>query len=217
MYYIDDMYMSRVLIVFTRNLLEGKVKTRIAKKLGDETALAVYRHLLENTMKLTSAINADIQVAVYYSEFIEKVDQWPAKIRKERQKGDDLGMRMGNAMSHELSQNAKQVCIIGCDVLNLSENMIHTAFSLLKSYDVVIGPASDGGYYLLGMNNFHNGLFERLKWGTNTVLNDTIHRIESLGMSYVLLPELNDVDEVQDIPDAIIYKIKQIPNDDETH
>ena len=209
--------MNRVLIVFTRNPLKGKVKTRIAKKLGDETALAVYRHLLENTMKLTTCINSDIQVAVYYSEFIDQADQWPGKIKKELQKGDDLGMRMGHAMSYEFSHNAQHVCIIGSDVFNLNESTINSAFDLLTSHDVVIGPASDGVYYLLGMNNYHNELFEGFKWGSNTVLNNTIQRIENLGMRYVLLPELNDVDEVQDIPDEIFNKIKHFPNDAETN
>ena len=209
------MYMSRVLIVFTRNLIKGKVKTRIAKKLGDETAFAVYRYLLKNIMKLTTNIKSDIQVSVYYSEFIDKADHWPGNIRKELQKGDDLGTRMGHALSHEFSHNKQQVCIIGSDVFNLDESIIHSAFDLLSSHDVVIGPASDGGYYLLGMNNYHKELFEGFNWGSNSILSDTIKRIESLAMGYVLLPELNDVDEVQDIPAEIVNKIKQNTNDTE--
>jgi len=194
---------KKALIIFARNPELGKCKTRLAKTIGDENALDIYKTLLQHTATIATGVKAD--QFVYYSEHIHKNDTWnDTTFRKKLQQGDDLGERMRHAFSDLFQNNYEKVIIIGSDILDLTTNIINDAYSQLEHHDVVIGPAKDGGYYLLGMKTLHANLFENKSWGTATVLNDSLKNLEN--KSVHLLEELNDIDTFEDIKDYPQFK-----------
>ena len=187
-----------LLMIFIKNPVKGKVKTRLAKTIGDEKALHVYHKLLEYTQKITSSISADKML--FYSEFIDSTDAWSSELfYKEVQTGDVLGERMSSAFQLAFSKNYKKVIIIGSDCIDLMANHVDEAFKLLQEKDMVIGPAKDGGYYLLGMKTLHQTLFLNKKWSSSTVYSDTIDSVRSLNLSFGVLEELSDIDEEKDL------------------
>ncbi|MFL0095080.1 TIGR04282 family arsenosugar biosynthesis glycosyltransferase [Tenacibaculum maritimum] len=189
---------KNLLLIFTRNPELGKVKTRLAKAVGNETALTIYKFLLDKTKKVTQNLNCD--KAVYYSVQIRNHDIWEEKnYQKKLQKGEDLGIRMHNAFQEAFENNYEKVLIIGSDLYDLTPNHIHEAFDKLNSNEVVIGPAKDGGYYLLGMKKLIPSIFKNKNWGTSSVRRDTLKDLEKVNVH--LLEPLNDVDLIEDIED----------------
>lgn len=186
---------KNALIIFTRKPELGKVKTRLAKGVGDEKALEVYIHLLKHSAKISSQVDAEKQV--WYTNSIEKKDIWNDKIFKKYTQADgDLGNKMKNAFFSNFRNAFEKVVIIGTDLLDIDTNLIKKAFEHLEHYDVVIGPAEDGGYYLLGMNHFIPEVFEDVEWSTSKVLDQTLDKLEH--KSVMLLDEKNDIDYKED-------------------
>ena len=233
---IDKNTAENALIIFIKNPQLGKVKTRLAKTVGDEKALEIYLELSkitrENCQMLSQKTQllrgqSAIQPYVFYSDFINKNDDWSNDIfEKAVQSGDDLGDRMSNAFTFIL-QNYAKACIIGSDCPTLSTAILEAAFESLDNHDFVVGPSTDGGYYLLGMNvntppqysGFQDTLpkseipipkstpphlspweylFENMVWSTENVLSETLKRIKAQHKTVALLPELTDVDEEKD-------------------
>lgn len=187
---------KNLILIFTRNPELGKVKTRLAKTVGDESALNIYKFLLQHTEKVIRTIDAD--KAVYYSVKVRDHDLWSnTNYTKFQQEGIDLGERMLNAFKNAFKQNYDKVIIVGSDLFDLHEKHVNNAFEALDTNDVVIGPAEDGGYYLLGMKSLHAQVFKNKAWGTETVFNDTIEDLKN--ESVFLLDVLNDVDTYDDI------------------
>lgn len=182
------------LIIFIKNAQLGKVKTRLAATVGDEAALAIYNKLCLYTKSI--AMRSESNNYVFYSNFIEEEGIWDS-FNKRLQKGDDLGERMKNAFE-EVSTSFTKTIIIGSDCATLSEEILNLAFQLLENQDVVIGPAEDGGYYLLGMKKVFPCLFENIEWSSDSVLTKTIEAVEKLQLKYALLPTLSDIDTEQD-------------------
>ena len=187
---------KNLLLIFTRNPELGKAKTRLAKTVGDETALEIYKFLLDKTKEVTSNLSCD--KAVYYSVKVRENDIWNSDVfQKHQQEGEDLGIRMLNAFKDGFERGYEKVMIIGSDLYDLTPNHINDAFSKLDTNDVVIGPAEDGGYYLLGMKTLQPAIFKNKKWGTATVRKDTLNDLHKVSVH--LLEELNDVDVFDDI------------------
>ncbi len=187
-----------LLLIFTRNPELGKCKTRLAETLGDETALEIYNFLLRHTVSVTENLNAARQV--WYSEEIWDDDIWDdAFYDKRLQKGDHLGVRMANAFQEGFASNYERIIIIGSDMFDLKQKDLDNAFAQLKENDFVIGPAEDGGYYLLGMKTFKSELFRDKQWGSKTVLEDSLENLRN--EKFVILEERNDVDVYEDIKD----------------
>jgi rSAM/selenodomain-associated transferase 1 len=190
--------LSRLLLIFVKNPQPGKVKTRLARTIGDARALEVYRQLLKHTVQITREVQAD--KAVFYTEFIEDQDIWPDDLyQKYLQQGDDLGQRMQQAFSQAFGQGYDQVAIIGSDCPQLTTAIIQEAFTALQTNQVVIGPAADGGYYLLGMRTLIPELFAGKKWSSPSVLPDTLTDLQRLQLLYYKLPILHDVDQEEDL------------------
>lgn len=187
------------LIIFVKNPVLGKVKTRLAKDIGDEAALRVYKSLLERTREVVSGL--DVTKLLYYSDEVNELDEWSNEsYKKEVQLQDDnLGARMEAAMHDTFLEGNDKVVIIGSDCPAISEQHLNEAFSILGDHDVVIGPATDGGYYLLGMKKVHKELFQHNKWSSTHVLEYTQDVAGQLGLSYKLLEELSDIDEMKDL------------------
>jgi rSAM/selenodomain-associated transferase 1 len=187
---------KNLLLVFTRNPALGKVKTRLAKTVGDKTALEIYTFLLERTRDIAAKVSAD--KAVYYSVKVRENDIWDATIfQKHLQVGEDLGIRMLHAFKNGFETGYEKVLIIGSDLYDLTAETIENAFIALENNEVVIGPAEDGGYYLLGMNSLEEKVFKNKDWGTETVRKDTLEDLKD--KKVFLLGELNDVDVFEDI------------------
>jgi rSAM/selenodomain-associated transferase 1 len=187
---------KNLLLVFTRNPTLGKVKTRLAKTVGDKTALEIYTFLLEKTRDIAAKVTAD--KAVYYSVKIRENDIWDATIfQKHQQVGEDLGIRMLHAFKNGFETGYEKVLIIGSDLYDLTADTIANAFLALDKNDLVIGPAEDGGYYLLGMNSLEEKVFKNKDWGTATVRKDTLEDLKD--KKVFLLAPLNDVDVFEDI------------------
>jgi len=187
---------NKALLIFIKNPELGKAKTRIAKTVGDEKALQVYLELLKHTRKVATQVEANRYL--FYSQFIDRNDDWDnALFDKKLQAKLDLGARMSAAFQKAFEGNEK-VVIIGSDCASLNIEMIKQAFQALETDDFVIGPAEDGGYYLLGMNNFQPVVFQNIEWSTEQVLPRTIEHIIDLDATYTLLPTLSDIDYWED-------------------
>ncbi len=192
-----------LLIVFVKNLIPGHVKTRLAKDIGIDGALDVYKYLIEHTYEATKEL--DCSKAVFYSEYIEIEDIWDTdEYKLFVQKGPDLGDRMLNAFKHAFDKGFEKAVIIGTDCWELSDEVIEEAFEKLDENDVVIGPATDGGYYLIGMNKLYPGLFHDKKYSHDNVLKDVLTEIGQMDAEFHLLPELSDIDTFQDLKDSDI-------------
>ena len=192
-----------LIIIFTRNPELGKCKTRLAKTIGDENALRVYKMLLQHTRSVIENLNCD--KAVYYSVKVREDDLWDAKVyQKHQQEGTDLGERMLNAFVNAFENGYTNVVIVGSDLYDLTPKHLEDAFTALDTNDVVIGPALDGGYYLLGMKKAHVSVFKNKKWGTDTVFKDTVDDLNNATVCY--LEKLNDIDVFDDIKDYDIFK-----------
>jgi hypothetical protein len=187
---------NNALIIFTRNPELGKVKTRLAKAIGDEKALQVYNDLLQHTMEQTRDLDCDKYV--FYDTTIIENDIWDNEFyQKKPQTEGDLGNRMHAAFEELLAMGYKRCVIIGSDLFDIQTIDIKHAFHALDYNEVIIGPAKDGGYYLLGLKKMNPTLFQNKQWGTPSVLVDTLNSV-SLHHVY-LLKVLNDIDTIEDL------------------
>lgn len=197
------MQQKNAIILFTKNPELGKVKTRLAKTIGNEKALEIYKKLLHHTQAIVSPVPAD--KFLFYSDAIVQKDQWPeTEFHKKVQQGSNLGERMTNAFQEVFSLGYTSVCIIGSDCFELTSTIIEDAFTQLEKYDTVIGPTFDGGYYLLGMKKRHEFVFLNKTWSTESVYSDTIADLQENNLTFFDLPKLTDIDEEKDLP--LIWK-----------
>lgn len=188
--------MKEKLIIFVKNAREGHVKTRLARDIGNENALSVYKSLLAYTHQVTKRL--DVKKEVCFSKAIEEHSIWDNSFNKTIQQGADLGERMRNAFSGAFQEGNEKVILIGSDCAELTQSILEEAFASLNEYDVVIGPAEDRGYYLIGMNSYQPTLFAGIPWSTGTVLEQTISGIKEQELTWYELPKLNDVDDLRD-------------------
>jgi hypothetical protein len=187
---------DNLLIVFTRNPELGKVKTRLAKTVGAESALRIYKFLLNHTEQTIRQLDED--KAVFFSAQVRSDDIWANNVyQKYLQIGDNLGEKMFNAFKNSFSLGYKKVIIIGSDLYDLKEKHIKESFQKLESNKYVVGPAKDGGYYLIGLTHLNNRIFKNKAWGTETVFKDTMNDL--VNESVFLLEELNDIDTYEDM------------------
>jgi len=185
-------------LIFTRNPELGKVKTRLATDVGDQPALDIYEFLLNHTVSVTKDL--ELTKEVHYSEKIQHNDIWDEDIFiKKQQIEGDLGAKMEQAFQSGFSKGYKNIIIIGSDLYDLNQEDIEEAFKALETFEYVLGPAEDGGYYLLGMNSFKPEIFKNKAWGTDTVLRDTLIDLKNAQLQ--LLKERNDIDVYDDIKD----------------
>lgn len=185
-----------LLLIFTRNPELGKVKKRLAADIGPQAALDIYKHLLQHTLEITK--NLPVEKWVFYSAEIPAVDIWEVStFSKKIQQGKDLGERMENAFRSGFDAGFSNIIIIGSDLYDLSEEDLIKAFFTLQDSEAVIGPATDGGYYLLGMKSLTSQVFKGKTWGGSTVLESTL---EDLWQYHpILLEARNDIDRFEDM------------------
>lgn len=183
--------MKRV-VVFVKNPVEGQVKTRLAAQIGSEAALKIYNHLLKHTAQVCQHLSH----AVYYSQNVLKNDDFKTP-SKYVQQGEKLGDRMRNALQEGFSMGYTHQVLIGSDLPRLSRGLLMQAFDQLAKHEIVLGPAEDGGYYLIGMQAPFKEVFDKIDWSTNKVLSQTLHQCKPY--KYDLLDILTDIDTEEDL------------------
>ncbi|MBZ9627177.1 TIGR04282 family arsenosugar biosynthesis glycosyltransferase [Psychroflexus sp. CAK57W] len=188
--------MKKLVIVFAKNPEPGKCKTRLAKSIGDEKALEVYKELIKHTAKTIG--NANTSRAVFYSEEIQTQDLWNDTLfQKEIQSNGHLGQKMQAAFEWGFEQGYSKICIVGSDLFELETSDIDKAFQELEQTDIVFGPANDGGYYLMGMTRFYKNAFLEKAWSTESVLEKTIEDLKGLKLAF--LKTKTDIDTLEDL------------------
>jgi hypothetical protein len=194
---------DRLLLIFTRNPKLGKCKTRLAATIGDQAALDIYMILIRHTAEITKDLSCSKEV--YYSEEVPENDLWGKdNYAKQLQKGNDLGERMYNAFKSGFQKGYKKIILIGSDIYDLNSETIEEAFVEIENADFVIGPAADGGYYLVGMKTLNNEIFQNKNWGTETVLEDTLNNLNHKKVK--LLEIKNDIDVYEDLEDIGVFQ-----------
>lgn len=196
---------KNLLIVFVKNIILGKVKTRLAKTIGDEGAFQIYSELVGITEQETQRVNAIRHI--YFSDVIIS-SKWEND-QKFTQEGADLGIRMKNAIQNGFDQGFENIIVIGSDLPDISSEVIEKAFEQLQSNDVVFGPAYDGGYYLLGMSQMIPSIFDNKPWSQSNLLECTLDEISEQGKSISLLQTLNDIDTFEDLVNSDFYQTNQ--------
>lgn len=186
---------EELLIIFAKPLKRGRVKTRLAATAGEPRALEIYRTLLRHTGGISSTLSCDRQV--WFSGPPGETDLWKSPRTAFRiQQGSDLGERMSHAFDTAFEEGYRRVVLIGSDCAELTSGHLRRAFRALHRRDLVIGPAEDGGYYLIGMTKPFPFLFRNIDWSTREVLPATLSAARSLNPE--LLEELNDIDTESD-------------------
>lgn len=204
---MQDFY-NNALIIFIKNPILGKVKTRLAKTIGDKGALKIYRHLLQHTREVVA--NLDIcDKFVFYDQFVPTRDEWDGNYFEKRlQAAGGLGTKMENAFKQLDQEGYAQKILVSPDCPKLRPIIIEKAFRSLESKDLVLGPTEDGGYYMLGMKKMYSFIFRNKEWSTSEVYKNTLQEIERSNLSHFVSPRLLDVDWEEDLGELkkLLYK-----------
>lgn len=186
------------LILFLKTPRAGYVKTRLAQTIGPEKACAAYRELVEVVLGKVNGLD-DVELRYAPDDAEDEVRPWLKKGWTAGGQGEgDLGDRLARAVDAAFADGARRVVIIGSDCVEFEAEDIKAAFRELAQFDVVIGPAVDGGYWLLGLRAPQPELFSGVAWSTDQVLAQTLQSAKQLGLRIQLLQILNDVDTEAD-------------------
>ncbi len=191
------------LVIFAKYPQSGAVKTRLAVYIGDEAAAELYGRFIERilTTMCRSRVAERVVVAVSPQHAVRRfASRYPGADAYEPQaESSDLGERMLAVFEQARRQGVRKTVIIGTDSPTLPPDYVRQAFAMLDSHDVVLGPAEDGGYYLIGAKKAHADLFRGIPWSTAQVLPKTLAALQRLKLRHALLPEFFDVDEMDDL------------------
>lgn len=191
---------KNLLIVFVKNIKLGKVKTRLAKTIGNQGAFEVYKELVQITENVTNELTVDKRI--YFSDVV--IDTKWKNDYKTVQQGETLGDRMKNAFHDGFKAGYKNIILIGSDLPSLSSSIIKKGFDALENNEVVFGPAEDGGYYLVGFSNMKDFVFENKPWSQPNLLDITKKELQENNTSFGLLETLNDIDNIEDLQNSIL-------------
>ena len=201
-----------VICLFVKPPVPGKVKTRLAKELGDEKACSVYVDLVEQILHQIQI--SGLELALFFDG--DGADRLPVAWRStadscHQQTGHDLGERMANAFRQLFAAGHQSVLLCGSDIVGIDAGYLQQAAEKLEQSGMVIAPAHDGGYCLIGFTaeRFTSQVFERIKWSTDQVLQQTFERCELSGICPVVLDMLRDIDTLEDLKQAAPYLLKQ--------
>ena len=191
------------LIVFTRYPEPGRVKTRLIPLLGADGAAELHRRMTRHTLAaaagLRSQLGADVVVRFTGGKRLDMERLYGGQWALEEQGDGELGSRLERAVGDAFAAGRTKVVVVGCDCPELTPRLLQDAFAALHPSDVVIGPALDGGYYLIGLSRLSPGIFGGIPWGTERVLDETLRAARRLSLTVQLLPALRDVDRPDDL------------------
>jgi rSAM/selenodomain-associated transferase 1 len=197
---------KELIIVFVKNITLGKVKTRLAKTIGNQAAFEVYSELVKVTELATQNIVTDKRI--YFSDAIVGAN-WENDY-KAVQEGENLGERMKNAFKKGFEDGYNRIVLIGSDLPDINSNIIENGLQSLNNTEVVFGPALDGGYYLIGLSKLNAFVFEDKPWSQPHLLDITLKELEQKKISYTLLETLNDIDTFEDLEASTFYTSNKI-------
>lgn len=204
---------KNLLLIFLKYPEPGNVKTRIAKTIGRKKASYIYSAMARDLVNKLS--NSDTyEISIFYDPEKDENDikKWIKNYNFKyiAQVGNSLGERISNAFDKSFKLGAEKSIVIGTDCVDVTRNLLEKAFTQLNdSVDVVIGPAYDGGYYLLGLKKNCSDLFKNVEWSTEKVLDQTLSNIRKIGLQYKFLKTLKDIDETEDIDDSLLNIVSQ--------
>jgi rSAM/selenodomain-associated transferase 1 len=196
------MLMKKSLIIFAREPLPGQVKTRLATSIGDKAAAEEYESMLQEVLKSSRRLS-NVEIVVYWAcdvpSLLRLAETYHCTSR--RQCEGDLGQRMQTAFEEMFSGGSLICCIIGSDTPDLPLAYIREAYRQLETglTDVIFGPSSDGGYYLLGLRKVWPHLFTNIPWSSAAVLALSLTAANNAGAKTALLPEWHDIDTIEDL------------------
>jgi len=193
---------ENLIIFFVRSPIEGKVKTRLSKSIGEKTALELYKRFVCDILVSLESIKIPFMIFFTTDFSEERIADWLGRSNMYHpQEGNDLGDRMRNGFSTAFSGGFRNVILIGSDSPDLPPDHIIESFVSLRSNDVVIGPAKDGGYYLVGFRSdtFAPYIFEGKEWSGGREFRDTMDQLEMKGARVHVLPEWYDIDTYVDL------------------
>lgn len=190
------------LIVFLRAPVHGQVKTRLARALGADRALELYRCFVNDTLDKVGQRPFDLKIGYCPAQACQAIQAWlgPAYALFP-QAGADLGQKMAHAFEHVFQQGYQRACLLGTDLPDLPVAIIDQAFERLANHDAVLGPSSDGGYYLIGFRaaTYLPAIFHQMPWGGDGVLARTLAVFAQHRAKLHRLPHWHDIDELQDL------------------
>lgn len=192
-----------LVIVFVKNIILGKVKTRLAKTIGNQGAFEIYSELVKVTEKATKEIKVDKRI--YFSDAAIN-SKWKNDY-KSIQKGIDLGERMKNAFKKGFEDGYNHIVLIGSDLPDITAMHINNGLGALKQNEAVFGPAEDGGYYLIGLSKMHNFVFENKPWSKTHLLEETLNELNNKKIRFTTLETLNDIDTFEDLLASKFYQL----------
>lgn len=195
-------YTHRHVLLFVRAPELGRVKTRLEKEMDGVTVLALYRCFVEDIIKTLTTGGCDITVCFTPSHKESAMRKWLGpSVHVQAQTGRDLGEKMCNAFSDVFATDVGRAVLIGSDIPDLDIGIIHEAFTILENEDMAIGPAEDGGYYLIGFQKevFDGDVFTGIDWGTGAVFQKTQQQIHDAGLKDHVLPIWQDIDTFEDL------------------
>jgi rSAM/selenodomain-associated transferase 1 len=185
----------------------GKVKTRLAQDLGDQVVREIYKRFVEDLLALLDGLGTDVKIFFDPPQAREQFGQWLGSERKFlAQAGDDLGQRMRNAFCRTFSNDYKRVVIIGSDSPDLPSVFIERGLESLNDNDAVVGPSSDGGYYLIGFSTegFLKEAFEDILWSSEDVYRVTLDKLQRHKRKLYVLEKWHDVDTLEDLKSLVL-------------
>lgn len=189
-------------VLFVRSPERGRVKSRLAAAVGGEMALELYKGFVLDIMETLKEGHHPFRIFFYPRSSEERVVRWlGGDFVYAPQRGAGIGRRMENAFVQSFSEGSERVVLIGSDIPDLPNSVIHRAFSSLDKSDAVLGPASDGGYYLIGFKktSFLPGIFHGIAWGTSSVYRETVEVFRHSKYRVHTLRQWNDVDTLDDL------------------
>lgn len=177
----------------------GRVKTRLAKGLGDDQALTIYRAMLDHTLETVRNSGYRTVLSIDPPERAADGATWaPGMDLYLPQSEGDLGRRMRESIAAGFARGAAKIIVVGCDCPQISKDSLISSFAALDTCDVVLGPTDDGGYYLLGLKAERDELFRDMPWSTGAVLDRTLNILNIRTLSYILQDRFSDVDTQED-------------------
>ncbi len=191
---------KQCILLFIRTPEKGKIKKRLSEDLGDKIVFSLYKNFILDVVDMLNRAGVPFKICYYPPHSQKELKNWLGEYSYIQQKGDNLGDRMLNAFRETFAEGFTEIILIGSDIPDLPQTMIKKAFDFGK-YDAVIGPASDGGYYLIGFREkgFLPIIFHDIEWGSDTVFEETMALFRKNRSSAKVLPRWHDVDRIDDL------------------
>jgi rSAM/selenodomain-associated transferase 1 len=193
---------NRCVLLFVKFPERGKVKSRLAQHMDGDAVLRLYECMVLDTIDMLKQAGEPFRIFFDPPEAHERMRQWLGQeYTYLPQTGEDLGERMEKAFGHVFSEGVDEALLIGSDIPELTDALVKEAFQSFATHDVVIGPANDGGYYLVGFkkSTFYPEIFYNMEWSTGMVFRQTVERFLNSSIVMHLLPECTDIDTREDL------------------